>query len=41
MINVTIWNEDSVETTGSKVLEVYPDGINGALADFLKKKQQF
>ena len=41
MINVTIWNEDSVETTGSKVLEVYPDGINGALADFLKKDSNF
>lgn len=37
MINVTIWNEDSLETTHDDVLEVYPTGLNGALAVFLKK----
>ncbi len=35
MINVTIWNEDSIETTHEDVLKVYPKGLNGALADFL------
>ncbi len=35
MINVTIWNEDSIETTAEDVLKVYSKGLNGALADFL------
>ena len=35
MINVTIWNEDSIQTTHEDVLNVYPKGLNGALADFL------
>lgn len=39
MINVTIWNEDSVETTHEDVLKVYPWGLNGALADFLGKNE--
>ncbi len=39
MINVTIWNEDSIETTHDDVLEVYPRGLNGALADFLKQNE--
>lgn len=41
MINVTVWNEDSVASTHEKVLEVYPKGINGALEDFLKKNKNF
>ncbi len=41
MINVTVWNEDSVASTSKEVLAVYPQGINGAIADFLKKNENF
>ncbi len=39
MINVTIWNEDSVASTHEDVLKVYPQGLNGALYDFLSKNE--
>lgn len=39
MINVTVWNEDSVNSTGESVLKVYPKGLNGALYDFLSKNE--
>ena len=35
MIIETIWNDDSIQTTHEDVLNVYPTGLNGALADFL------
>ncbi len=41
MINVTVWNEDSVATTKEEVLAVYPQGINGALKNFLKENDNF
>src|SRR5699024_9993608 len=37
MINVTVWNENRHEKTNPTVAEVYPKGIHGAIADFLKK----
>ncbi len=41
MINVTIWNENSVASTSEDVLAVYPKGLNGALEDFLKQNECF
>ncbi len=38
MIKVTVWNEYQHEKEG-KVKEVYPDGIHGALASFLKSDE--
>lgn len=35
MINVTVWWENSVKTAADDVLEVYPNGINECLKDFL------
>ncbi|MDQ0205415.1 ThuA domain-containing protein [Alkalicoccobacillus murimartini] len=36
-MNVTVWNENRHEQTNEKVKEVYPNGIHGAIADFLKE----
>ena len=41
MINVTVWNENSLETTGKSTLAVYPEGLNGAIRDFLKTNEDF
>lgn len=41
MIRVTVWNEDSKENTNSWVLNVYPEGLNGAIAGFLKEEKDF
>lgn len=41
MINVTVWNEDSIETSDESVLKVYPEGLNGAIRDFLKLNDNF
>lgn len=41
MINVTVWNEDSIETSDESVLKVYPEGLNGAISDFLKLNDNF
>ncbi|WP_282173863.1 ThuA domain-containing protein [Cytobacillus firmus] len=35
MINVLVWNENRHEQKDEKVRAVYPDGIHGAIADFL------
>ena len=37
MINVTVWNEESKLTSDEDVLEVYPEGLNEAIASFLKE----
>ncbi|WP_186578972.1 ThuA domain-containing protein [Aquibacillus kalidii] len=37
MTNVTVWNENRHEQSNPKVREVYPEGIHGAIASFLKK----
>lgn len=36
MIRVTVWNEYAQERSDEKVKEIYPNGIHGAIADFLK-----
>ncbi|MBD1380732.1 ThuA domain-containing protein [Metabacillus arenae] len=35
MIKVTVWNENRHEQKNPKVSEVYPEGIHGAIAQFL------
>ncbi|MCM3038427.1 ThuA domain-containing protein [Paenibacillus motobuensis] len=37
MTRVTVWNEYRHEQTDAKVREVYPEGIHGQLAGFLKE----
>ncbi|NLJ84926.1 MAG: trehalose utilization protein ThuA [Firmicutes bacterium] len=37
-IRVTIWNENRHEKKSAKVREVYPEGIHGAIASFLKSE---
>lgn len=37
MTKVTVWNEYRHEQTDAKVREVYPEGIHGQLASFLKE----
>ncbi|QFT90525.1 Trehalose utilization protein [Bacillus sp. THAF10] len=39
MIRVTVWNENRHEQTNEKVREVYPEGIHGAIASFLKEEE--
>lgn len=41
MINVTVWNEESKLTSDEDVLEVYPEGLNEAIASFLKENESF
>lgn len=36
-MKVVVWNENRHEKTNPKVAEIYPDGIHGALADFLRE----
>lgn len=36
-MNVTVWNEFRHERNNPKVAAIYPDGIHGAIADFLKR----
>jgi Trehalose utilization protein len=37
MINVTVWNEYRHEKTDEEVQKMYPEGIHGQLASFLKE----
>ncbi|WP_407270500.1 ThuA domain-containing protein [Radiobacillus sp. PE A8.2] len=37
MTNVTIWNENRHEKKNQVVADIYPKGIHGAIADFLKE----
>lgn len=39
MLNVTVWNEDSKQENHPHVLEVYPDGLNAAIADIFRKDE--
>ncbi|MFP3360567.1 trehalose utilization protein ThuA, partial [Planococcus sp. SIMBA_143] len=36
MLNVTVWNENRHEQSSEEVRSVYPNGIHGAIAEFLK-----
>ncbi|TKD69283.1 ThuA domain-containing protein [Pseudalkalibacillus hwajinpoensis] len=37
MLNVTVWNENRHEQKSEEVRNVYPNGIHGAIAEFLKE----
>ncbi|WP_394171761.1 ThuA domain-containing protein [Guptibacillus hwajinpoensis] len=37
MLNVTVWNENRHEQKSEDVRSVYPNGIHGAIAEFLKE----
>ncbi|MCD8510922.1 MAG: ThuA domain-containing protein [Bacillus sp. (in: Bacteria)] len=37
MINVTVWNENRHEQKNPVVRDIYPEGIHGAIANFLKE----
>ncbi|ARK31223.1 ThuA domain-containing protein [Halalkalibacter krulwichiae] len=39
MINVTVWNENRHEQKNEVVRDIYPEGIHGAIAQFLKEDQ--
>ena len=41
MIRVTVWNEYEHEKTEPKVAAIYPNGIHGAIAEFLKRQSDF
>ena len=38
MVNVTVWNENRHEQKNPLVREIYPNGIHGAIAEFLKSE---
>ncbi len=38
MLNVTVWNENRHEQSSEEVRNVYPNGIHGAIAEFLKEE---
>lgn len=40
-IRVTVWNENRHEKKNEKVRNIYPNGIHGAIADFLNKEDGF
>jgi len=40
-IRVTVWNENRHEQRNEKVKAIYPNGIHGAIADFLSKEDDF
>ncbi|KMM37174.1 ThuA domain-containing protein [Guptibacillus hwajinpoensis] len=37
MLNVTVWNENRHEQKSEEVRSVYPNGIHGAIAEFMKE----
>lgn len=39
MVHVTVWNENRHENKNPVVREIYPEGIHGAIASFLKEEQ--
>ena len=39
MIRVTVWNEYRHEKEMPEVAAIYPNGIHGAIADFLGKNE--
>lgn len=36
-MNIVVWNENRHEKTNETVASIYPDGIHGAIANFLKE----
>jgi trehalose utilization protein len=40
-IRVTVWNEFLHETRNPKIAEIYPDGIHGAIAKYLRSRPGF
>jgi trehalose utilization protein len=36
MVKVTVWNENRHEQKNPVVRDIYPNGIHGAIAEFLK-----
>lgn len=41
MIRITVWNEYRHEKINERVAKIYPEGIHHAIADFLKKDDEF
>lgn len=41
MIRVTVWNEYKHEREIEEIRKIYPDGIHGCIADFLKTEEDF
>ncbi len=39
MIRVTVWNEFRHEKTEEAIRAIYPEGIHGAIADFLRREE--
>lgn len=39
MVNVTVWNENRHEQKNPVVRDIYPEGIHGTIANFLKEGQ--
>ena len=39
MIKVTVWNENRHEKQNPVVRDIYPEGIHGAIAEFLKEEE--
>ena len=39
MIRVTVWNENLHETRQPEVAAIYPDGMHGCIAEFLRKNE--
>ena len=40
-VRVTVWNEFLHEKRDSKIAEIYPEGIHGAIAKYLRSKPHF
>ena len=41
MVRVTVWNEYKHEREYENIREIYPEGIHGCIASFLKKEKEF
>lgn len=41
MIRITVWNEGKHEREYEDIRRIYPEGIHGCIAGFLKKEQDF
>jgi trehalose utilization protein len=41
MINITVWNEFLQEPVTPAISDIYPDGIHGAIAEFLRTQPDF
>ena len=38
-LNVTVWNEFRHEQSKQQIRDIYPNGIHGAIADFLNNQE--